>query len=225
MGRGKLLGTTLIELVLVMALTSIIIGTLAGLFSFAIARANHAFANANSLYQARRLLDQVQAVVMNAQGCVALSSAGATGLKCVMPATGTDKDGDGYNDSYTPTGISRRGFLKWGVAKRIWFYTSDSSGAFGMPGTVIWRAQRTDDSLPTSSDADSSWSNYYGGKKQYSLITALQFSTTAAAHTVNVTIAANQLARSESSSSAASDSNSSYSLTLTRTICWRNWRQ
>ncbi len=219
-------GFTLVEMVLVTALTAMIVGALCSLYAFSTNRAAHAYANYGSLMQARDLMDEIESVVQWSQTVSLVSSGSTTGIRCTMPVNGTDKDGDGYADTYTLTTVNRRGLPKWGTGNRIWFYRSDSTGDFTHSGSVPWRAQRSDGSMPTTSDVDSKFAYYYtSGQSRYSLINGLSFVVDSTAHTVDVTVTTNDLVRREASSAAASDANLSYSLTFTRKIYWRNWRK
>jgi len=210
---------------LVAVLTGLIVGAVGGMFVFAASRSAHAMANEAVLEQTTTVLYQLEKTISQATTCSSVSLGGGNGLKCVMPQNGTDFDGDGYMDSFTPYHDSRRSTEEWGEGQRVWFYNSDSTGNPSNQGVYVWRAKRTDDNNPTTSDADPTWTKYYGGSARNPSITGFSFTVNSAAHTVSITLIANQLDRAQRSSTLSSDSATSQSITVTRTIYWRNWRQ
>jgi Tfp pilus assembly protein PilV len=218
-------GFTLVELTLVALLTSLVVGAVAGLYVFSAQRTAHAVADETILGQTTTVLQQLEKTISQANTCSAVAVGTGTALKCIMPANGTDHNGDGYMDSFTPVSASRRCTEHWGQGQRVWFYMSDSTGNPTASGTYVWRAKRNDDTTPTSSDADPTWTFYYGGNARTPLITGFSFTVNSSAQTVAITLTANELARAQRSSSASSDSSQSRSMTVTRTIYWRNWRQ
>jgi hypothetical protein len=147
-------GTTIIEMLLVVGLTAMVIGTLTLLYGFTFSRIAHSTAGFAATDQARKALDEIAGTAAEAIECTVEVSGTNKALKCTMPTSGTDVDGDGYLDVYIPSTVSRRGLGKYTPGKRIWYYLSNSTGAFTTSGTILWRAQRTDDGTPTGSDAD-----------------------------------------------------------------------
>jgi type II secretory pathway pseudopilin PulG len=218
-------GSSLIEMLLVVMLTSVLLATLATLYGFSMGRAARSAARYAALDQANTLADKIEATVQQAVSCSIVTSGGFSGLKCTMPATGQDRDGDGYVDRYSPTGVSRRGSEKYGTGKRVWFYPSNSTGSFTALGTIIWRAERADDSLPTSSDGDKTFAYYFDGTTaRYNLVSSATFSVDSTNSTATCVITASSQLRSERVGSAA-DGAGAETVVVTKTMSWRNWRK
>lgn len=225
MNRRK--GFSLVEVVLASALTVVVVGTLASVYSLATRQAARAVASINGTRQAQILATEIAKTVSNSVYCAVITSGGNTGLRCTMPQNGTDKDGDGYLDEYTPYIVSKRGIEKFGRGKRVWYYFSDSTGNFTNTGTVLWRAQRNDDLLPTTTDKDSAWAFYYGtSNSRWKLIESINFSVDANAKTTTFTIIGSQKTGAERTATNSDVTmRAGYRTTLSRTSFWRNWRK
>ena len=224
-GRAsKRAGLTLIEMTLVLSLTALVIGVLTALYGFSMERLAHATADFAATDDAFLATDAIASTVKDANSCAAVAVNGVTALKCTMPASGTDKDGDGWLDSYNVSTVSRRGYEQVGLGMRRWFYLSDSTGAIGNAGTVLWRAQRSDDLNPTTSDIDHKFAYISGTNLRYPMITALSFSVNSSNQTVTVTLSAGSLTRAARTPGSEA-SNQSYTVTQTRTAFWRDWRK
>jgi Tfp pilus assembly protein PilV len=223
---SKRSGFSIIEVLLAAVLTAVVLGALTSVYSFAARTASNAAASANATRQAQMLGNEIAKVVRNAVQCDVIVGSGNTGLRCTMPANGVDVDGDGYLDTYSPQRISKRGLEKWGKGNRVWFYMANSTGDFSKPGTIVWRAQRIDDSPPTSSDCDSKWAYYYGSSKlRWDITEALTFSVDSANQLTSFSVTCSQLARADRMAKTSDvNSGSGYRTTLSRTIFWRNWR-
>jgi hypothetical protein len=218
-------GTTLIEMLLVVLLTSMIMGTLATLYSYAMGRAAHSAARYTALEQANTLADAIETTVQQAVSCSIVTSGSFSGLKCIMPIQGVDRNGDGYIDRYSPTGVSRRGAEKFGYGKRVWFYTSNSTGAFTASGTVYWRAERSDDAVPTASDADKSFAYYFNTTTpRFSLVSSVAFSVDASTQLVTCTVNASSRINTERAATGSANELTE-SATVVKSIYWRNWRK
>jgi hypothetical protein len=220
----KRAGFTLVEMALVLTLTALIIGVLTVLYGFTIERLAHATADFAASDDAFLASNDIGTVIKNSYSCSAVTSSGVTGLKCIMPSTGADKDNDGHLDSWTLASVSRRGYEKVSQGKRVWFYLSSSTGTFGTTGTILWKAERSDDLNPTGSDAITKYSYLTGTRLRYPLISSLSFTVNTAAQTVVYTVVAGSLTRAERTPGTEA-SNQSYTHTETRTAYWRNWRK
>ena len=217
-------GFTLVEMALVLTLTSLIIGVLTVLYGYTMERLAHATADYAASDDAFLSANDIGTVVRNAYTCTTVSSGGVTGLKCTMPSAGTDKDGDGHLDSWTLSSVSRRGYEKVTLGKRVWFYLGDSTGAFGTSGTILWKAERSDDLNPTSTDAITKYAYLTNTRLRYPLISSLSVTVNSATQTVNFTVVAGSLIRAERTPGSEA-SNLSYTHTETRTAYWRYWRK
>jgi hypothetical protein len=187
-------------------------------------RLAHATADFSSSDDAFLSANDIGTVVRNAYTCTTVTSGGVTGLKCTMPSGGSDKDNDGHLDSWTLTSVSRRGYEKSTLGKRVWFYLGGSTGAFGTSGSILWKAERSDDLNPTSSDAITKYAYLTSTRLRYPLISSLSFTVNSSAQTVAFTVVAGSLIRAERTPGSEA-SNMSYSHTEARTVYWRNWRK
>ena len=123
---------TLVEMMLAVALTALILGTVTSVYAFTIKRLGYGLADASSQNEAEYAMDVIDGTIGKAQSCTVVSMSGAQGLKCVMPATCTDLTGDGILDTCSPNYINRRSLEEWGNGYRIWFYFGGSNGHHGL---------------------------------------------------------------------------------------------
>jgi prepilin-type N-terminal cleavage/methylation domain-containing protein len=218
-------GFTMIEMTLVMALSALILGAVACLYSFTTTRAGTAVASAACQAQAIVVMNEITKIVDMSNICSITTIGANSALTCIVPSKTTDFDGDGYPDWATPSSASRRGFDKWGQGYHIYFYTSDATGTPANTGPYIWRAKRSDWNTPTVTDSDQNWSLYYAGNVRYPLITSVTFSVNSVLRTVTINVRASDLRRADRSATAADAANLQSSISLTRTVYWRNWRK
>src|SRR5689334_2597211 len=114
-----------------LSLTALIIAVLTVLYGYTLERLAYATANFAASDDAFLASNDIGTIVKNAYSCSTVTSNRVTGLKCIMPASGADKDNDGHLDSWTSASVPRRGYEKVTLGKRVWFYLSNSTGAFG----------------------------------------------------------------------------------------------
>ncbi|MCH8274197.1 MAG: type II secretion system protein [Armatimonadetes bacterium] len=224
-------GMTLVELIVATGLTAVIVGTLAAFYALVTIRSAHSAAKVSVVMQAQSLADEIARTIEQSVECDLVSQGGGIkALKCIMPAQGTDTDGDGRLDTFWPQSVSAGGNEKFGEGKRVWFYMADSSAAFKIPGPILWRAERNDDVEPTPLDVDKEWSYYYdSGRPKWHLVESVEFDIVGdqlATFTINLS----SLTRADKSAigvpaDAAAPGADRYLLTLTRTVFWRNWRK
>lgn len=214
-------GTTLLELVLVIALQMIVLGAVATLYLFTVQQCGQATAAVGPLEQANAAMDAMTATIRQSMVCAAVKVGSVTGLRCTLPGNAFDTDGDGVADAYAPDKYDANGKATYSKGTRVWYYLADSTGAFGTTGTVLWRATRTDDKNPTAADVDASWSLYYAGKPRYGLIDTLGFTVSGASAYVTVAISASASARAPESSGASADVRDQQITNLSQTASWR----
>lgn len=216
-------GFTIVEVLITATLVAMVIGTLASLYYYTFNRTVREVAETSAILQAQMLMDRMEVHLAQASDAQLVTFGGVTALKLTMPASGTDKDGDGVLDVYTPDGVSRRGIAKYNRGKRLWYYMSDATGGFGTPGALIWQAVRNDDANPTGADTVATFSNT-GGQYRYPLLDSISFSLDSPVESVTVTVRTSRLFRNESAAgAAASEDRDNYVVTLSRKVCWRNW--
>jgi type II secretory pathway pseudopilin PulG len=220
---SKTSGFSLAEMLLVTALTAIVLGTVVSLYSFTMTRAARSVSKFTVADQANRAADVMADTVRNAVSC-SLVASGNTGLRCLMPEVGTDTTGDGYLDQFRPKGVSRRGIEKYGAGKRVWFYRS-STGAYASTGTILRRAERSDDALPVGGDVDPLFTFYQNTQQNYPLVTNVQWSVDAAKHEVTITVTASSVFYKEAATPGGTPSSDTETFVAKRTVKWRNWRR
>ena len=221
-------GFTLVELLLATSITAVIVGALGGMFVFVGSRAAQSVAQNGVLLQAQALSEELERTVVNAQSCRVIPAPGGLALKCILPATGDDTDGDGLIDRAKPMWITPTGHEGYGTGQRVWLFLGGSSGDLNSAATGskrFWRAYRNDDGIPTSADIDQSFSTYYdSGNSRWNLIDDATFSVSGDG-LITFTIKASILRRSESRIGAGDTSADGAQLSLVRTVYCRNWRR
>lgn len=205
-----------------LTLTAMVLGVMATLYGFAMSRLGHATATFVTTSDAVWAADVVEATIRDSHTCSMVSVSGKPTLKCTLPVAETDRDNDGFADRYTPVGVTRRGWEKWGsTGKRIWFYQASDSGTPGTSGTYLFRAQRSDDTTPSTSDIDREFTFDHGTKVRRPLISGFSATVNASNRTVTFTISTSSLTRDERSHGTES-TNNYYTHSETRTVAWRN---
>lgn len=223
MGRR---GFTLVELMLAAVLTVVVVGTVTLLYGYTFSGISNAATTFATNDQAAHALDTISSTVAQSVSCATVNSGSQTALKCLTPAAGSDTNGDGYAEDFQPSTTSRRGVERYAPGNRVWFYFSDSTGAFGSAGTTLWRAQRPDDETPTALDADAYWTFYRGSARpRHGLISSLSFVVDATRKTVTITISSSSLLHTERLPASTTAPSQTVTTTLSRTVAWRNFLQ
>ena len=217
----RLRGSTLIELLIVVAVQFVILGAAASLYLFTVQQCGQATAAIGPLVQANAAMDAIALTVRESMNCTVQSAGSVTGLRCILPANAADGDGDGVNDLWMPTSFALDGKPKYAKGTRVWFYLGDATGAFGTVGTILWRATRADDNKPTTADADRAWSLYYAGAPRYALVDSISFTVSATSATTTVGLVASASARKPDASGATASAQDQQRVSLARTMSWR----
>lgn len=220
MGRRR--GATLMEMLIAMVLLVVLIGATTALYGFTVSRTVADTANASVVTQATSLAAELEKIISQSTVCDLQTSGGNTALRCQISNTGTDTDGDGLIDSFTPTSVSSAGLEVFTTGKYVWFYRSSAAGSWGTSGQYVWRATPSSSSAPAAANLDTKWSLYYGGSPKWNLIDGLTFSVDAINRTTTFTISASALNRAERT--AASGESLASRITITRTVFWSNAR-
>jgi hypothetical protein len=174
--------------------------------------------------QASNLADEISRVIGNSKACTLAVSGSVTGLKCTMPDSGLDKNGDGVLDQINPTSVDPSGTETFGTGKYVWFYMSDTTGAWGTVGTFVWRAKPLTSANPVPGDLDTAWAKYYGSAGRWNFIDSISYSNDATNHCTTFTINASSLNRAERTAAGETSTSNNSKLTITRTVFWRNYR-
>lgn len=221
-------GFSLAELLISMVASVLMLSALVSMFYFSSTRAANALANASTVSQVQSFTDELNHYIGNAlsSSTQVNASIGRNALKLVMPSNGTDPDLDGMTDTFGPVTVSRRGMERYGAGRRIWFYMSDSTGDYNKNGRYLWRAERNDDTTPSTTDKKRGWGFFYDANiHRYYLIDAITW--TADGESAGFTVTATALVNNDKKTTQGQ----TYSvgqvrtLNLTRSALCRNWRR
>lgn len=220
MSRSR--GVTLVELMVGVVMVVILTAATASLYLFTTKRVAAQGAESAVQIQANQLATEINKMVSQAKNCRIVTSGTCTALVCEMPASGTDEDYDGLLDHFVPDGSSG-GKEIYNTGKYVWFYMSDSTGAWGTDGNKIWRAIMSTNSAPGLGDRDVAWTKYYGGNPKWTLIDDVTFTFDPLKQTTTFTISASSLNRNERSQTTDVNSPGT-TFTTSWTTFWQNYR-
>jgi prepilin-type N-terminal cleavage/methylation domain-containing protein len=222
-------GFSLVELVIVTAMTSLLIGILGYVYVWVSGKSAQAYAQQAVISQASRITDDMEKTISNAVSCTAGTNLFGSTLSCTMPETGLDTNADGVDDKWAPKLITPRGLPKYGNSgKRVWYYFSDSTGNFfAVPSAAqryIFRAIRADAAMPSLANADNTFRNNPGGGFKWNLVSSVTFTPDIPKKLITVKVKCTNLAyginrRADSTNSLSRE------FELERTIFTQNWRK
>ena len=213
-------GFSIIDVVLATAITAILCGAMTSLYLFSSTRSAHAITTDAATNQAQQVSDFMDKVISDSVSATVVTSGAQTGLKCTLPANGTDTNGDGIPDQFTPVSITN-GVVKWGTGTRVWFYMSNTTGNFTSVGTILTMAIRNDDLLPTGVQRNAAFTFYYdSGKPRWNLVDSVTWAANATNGTAGYTIKTSSLVRSDSAATSAYTTDKAVSRTanISRTV-------
>jgi len=212
-------GYTLVETVIAVGLLGIMVAALAVLFGFTAKRSLHTVARFAALRAGAIAARDIEATIANSVGCAKAANGGTDALVCTMPLNGSDTDGDGTDDAYTPLRISKRGYPRYGSGKRVWYFLGDINGQFGNGGSYLFRAVRNDAANPTIADIDATWSwDYAAGRPKRGPFTAMSLTVDATADTVQYGVTVSSTLRNDQT---PANGEASQTLVLSGTTHWR----
>lgn len=215
---------SLVEVLITTVLISIVIGTLASMYFYAFTRSTRGVTEVAAVLQVQALLDRMDNQIAQACDVQIVTSGPGVALKCTMPLSGTDRDGDGVLDTYVPNSVSRRQIAKYTRGKRVWYYMAAPPGNFGTAGNIFYQAVRNDDANPTTADVVNTFSYAPGNAYRWTLLDSVGFALDGASESVTITARTSTLARAERSAGAATaESGDNYVVSVARKTCWRNW--
>jgi len=220
---------SLVELLFVVALTGIVMGVTVSLYGYTMTRLAQGTARFTTENQARSLVDEIEIVVRDSVNVTIVSSGGNTGLRCTLAGTSkrtvaSSASGTESRNSKTadPVSTTKRGWDRHTLGKRVWFYRAGATGNFGTPGTYIWRAERNDDSVPTTADISPNWASFYGNTSQrFPLVVSLSFAVDSTNSVAAITASSRQLWRDERTGTGSEKESQLF--TESRTVGWRHW--
>lgn len=220
---------SLVELLFVVAMTGIVMGVTVSLYSYTMTRLAQGTARFTTENQARALVDEIEIVIRDSVGVTVVSSGGYSGLRCTLAGTSkrtaaTDATGTESRNSKTadPVSTTKRGYDRHTLGKRVWFYMAGPTGNFGSPGTYVWRAEKNDDTIPTSADVTPNWASHYGHTSQrFPLIVSLTFAVDTVNSVASVSASSRSLWRDERTGTGSDKEVQVF--TETRSVGWRHW--
>jgi len=212
-------GYTLVEMIIASGLLAVVVTALTALYGFAGKRNLYAIARFSALRAASVSVKDIETTVESAVNCQKVVNGGSDALVCTMPLNGTDTNGDGVSDSFTPTRISKRGYPRYGTGQRVWYFLSDANGIYGNSGPYLYRAIRNDASNPGVDDIDKVWSvDYQLGRPKRGPLSAMTFTVDAVARTVQYSFNLNQAIRGDQT---PSNGEAAHALAVQGTAFWR----
>ena len=217
-------GATIVEVLLGIAMVATLTLATTTLYGFCVHRVMSETTKTSVITQASALADEIAEVIENSKSNTTVTAGSVTGLRCTIPNTGTDKDGDGVFDRIDPTSVDSTGVETYNTGEYVWFYMSDATGAFGTVGTYVWRAQCPTSANPSAGTYDTNWAKYYGGSGRYKFIDSVSFSVDSVNHCTTFTINASLLDRNETSASAETSTSNNSKISITRKVFWRYYR-
>ncbi|MEQ1932717.1 MAG: prepilin-type N-terminal cleavage/methylation domain-containing protein [Fimbriimonadaceae bacterium] len=222
-------GFSLVELMIVTAMTSLLIGILGYIYVWVSGKSAQTYAQQAVIAQSSKLSDEIENTVANAVSCTVTANLFGSSMRCIMPENAADTNGDGVDDKWGPKMVTPRGQAKYGAnGKRVWFYFSDSTGNYGAtPGAAtkyFYRAVRADASNPTLANADNTFRNNPGGGFKWNLVSAVTFTTDAPNKLITMKIKAANVAYAIDRR-ASSVSSQSREYELDRTVFMQHWRK
>lgn len=219
-------GFTLVELLVVIGVASIVLGALGTLYCYVMAQIGDATAEMTATDQATTAFRDMEATVRDAVLCEARTLNGVVALRCKMPNEEVDLNGDGIAESYAPSSIDKLGLEKYALGKRVWYYLSNSTGTFGSPGSILWRAVVAGDANPGAADRDLAWTFRYGqtNAPRFPLVTTFSVAVNATNRVVTLDLAAESADYADRKASTNDALSRRRGIRLTSGVFWRNWR-
>ncbi len=153
MGRSR--AFTLIEMVIVTALSSVTISVGVMAYSFVMRETAAVAAQASVNIQIAEAIERMRPTIEDAFSCSPAAIAnGQPGLLCTMPDTI-------ISGVYAPWRVDAFGKAKFQAGSKVLFYISDSTGSQLVPGDTLWKATAPAGSVVYT--IDTAWSTYYSG--------------------------------------------------------------
>ncbi|HVL39513.1 MAG TPA: hypothetical protein VM328_09005 [Fimbriimonadaceae bacterium] len=208
---------TLAETLLCVALTSLVVGTMAAMYGFAAVRLTNAYSTAEVLDQANEVADELERTIRNAKDCEVITSGSSIALRCRMPEKGVDVNVDGRIDLYDPS-LVELGIEVYLGGKYVWFYPAGTGATYKSGSGAIWRAEVTGTSDPTSSDLDRKFAYYFDSRRRVPLVTRVDLSVDRSRRLATFTV------RGSAPAGAGATGTRSKTIQVTRSVHWRNWR-
>jgi hypothetical protein len=215
-------GATLIEMLLVMAMTAIVVGSMASLYGFVAIRTAHTIATTSALDQAEMVADEITYYVMNSKETIRIVSGSQYALKCRMPVDFIDIRNSGRPDRYILSSVSAIHTETFDDGVWVWFYTSDSSGDYGKVGNNFYKAIRSDNANPVGANVDAAWNYHHDGSHRFNLVDGFFATSNSGESMFTVTASADTRANIKSASGSTATDNRA--VAVSRHVAWRCWR-
>lgn len=211
---------TLTEVVIAVGLLSLVVAAVTSLFGFASRRSAHNAARFVTYRAVSSVGADLASTIENAISCETVPNGSSSALACIMPLIGTDTDADGFNESFQPIRIGKRGQVHYAQGQRVWYYLAAADGQFGFGGGYMFRAVRSDLDTPTAADIDQAWSEEYGaGRPKRGPFLGGTFNVDPAMRTVAFALQAQAAVRSGLAPIPGEDTQV---FSIDGAACWRN---
>ena len=219
-------GFTLVELLVVIGVSSIVLGGLGTLYCYTMGQLGDSLAEMTSTDQATTAFRDMKASVGNAVLCETKVVNGIVALRCKMPSVEIDLNGDGVADSYAPASLDKKGLERYAVGKRVWYYMADSTGLFGTTGTILWRAVVATDSNPAAADRDLAWTYLYSRttSPRFPLVTGFAPTVDATNRLVTLDLSAESADYADRKAVTSDGAARRRGIRLLSKVFWRHWR-
>jgi type II secretory pathway pseudopilin PulG len=217
-------GATLIEMMFTMSLMVAVIGSTVTLYAFVAIRTGDSVTKYNTYQQTKDLMMAFSDVASDAISCTNVTLGSVTAIKCTMPNDGTDRDGDGIFEQYSPSSVNKLLKESYTAGKRIWFFPSSRPYTVGTAGKYWYRATRNDDLNIVAADVDTKWSYINGTTPRIYIPGTVTFTHNTANLSTNIQIAIDTGINPNSSVKGFSGNlgNKLPAITLSRRFFWES---
>jgi hypothetical protein len=147
----------MVEMIFTLSLASTVLASIATLTSYVLIRTGDSVTQFNTINDATVVMDAIATTASNAMVCTTVTVGSVSAIKCTMPEDGTDVDADGILDTYTPDKVYKTLQETYAPGKRIWYFPSTKPPVIGTAGTYWYRAIKSNDTTPVTSEIDAKW--------------------------------------------------------------------
>ena len=219
-------GFTLVELLVVLGVSTIVLGGLGTLYGFTMRQTGGTLAELAAADQSTTAAKTIEWSVRNAVLCETKTKNGVVALRCTLPSLGVTLNDPQNPASYRGATVDKFGRQRYEAGSRVWFYTSNATGVYGTAGTTLWRAVRSDDADATAADRDLAFTYDYArtATPRFPLVTAFTVSVDATTLLVTFGLSAEGVDYAGHVAAASDAASRRRGVTIARQAFWENWR-
>lgn len=192
-------GFTIIEMLLVVGMTSMVMGAMCALYAFCVTRLNHVVSAYDATSTTTRILEQIDRVVQNCNSCAATAVGSKPALVCTVGSSAMDSNADNAPDNINPVRVTRRGSEVYGSNNRVWFYFTNATGTYNTAGDFFVMAVVSGSSTPTNADIYWNFSKDEQGRNRFAGLSSITF-TVNSDNTVTTQVVASSATKNQSAS-------------------------